>query len=342
MCPLLTRRYLVPRGWGPCVRPTQLPLLEGSPSCDPGRDGGGPSVQGGPRRLTGIPSSVGPECYPGQSRWRLPRVVEGPLAPTGHAPPKHGGPRGVSGGLCGCIGPHKPWGETPVETPSPRRAPRGPARGENQRGGAERRQGRRRGAPANVQGPISARQLGATEGGTGLPHATGIHHTPAPSFYYCPTLTYSHSLPRVKTRTRWPCTPRGRRGRHRRRRRRPQIQGASRGGKRRRLPVLGASRCRRAGGRPGRIATSRRRGSAPAAGRRRRSRPSRAARRRRQLGPAGHPRVRARRSQGAPRRPPLGRGGRPRRLLVRRRAPPSQSRSFGSGPREGSPSVAPG
>jgi len=51
------------------------------------------------------------------------------------------------------------------------------------RRGAERRRGRGRDAPASVQGPITLRQLEATEGGTGRPHTTGRHHPPPPSLY---------------------------------------------------------------------------------------------------------------------------------------------------------------
>jgi len=108
-CPFLTGRDLVPRVWGPGVRPSQFPLLKGSPSRRPrARGAGRPQGHGRARTANRHPPSVGPGCCPVQRRRWPPRVVGGPPGPRGHAPSPRGGHGGSSGGLCGRGGPHKP------------------------------------------------------------------------------------------------------------------------------------------------------------------------------------------------------------------------------------------
>ena len=82
--------------------------------------------------------------------------------------------------------------------------------GESSRGGAERRRGRRRGAPASVQGPIKTGQAGPTgvgRGGRRLPAVTVPPLPPKLRVSAPPPL--SPSRPRVPTMTRRPWRPRG-------------------------------------------------------------------------------------------------------------------------------------
>jgi len=95
--------------WGSGVRPSQFPFLMGSPSLQPRARGAGlPEGHGRARTANRHPPSVGPGCCPGQRRRWPPRIVGGPPGPSRHATLPCGGHGGVSGGLCGWGGPHKP------------------------------------------------------------------------------------------------------------------------------------------------------------------------------------------------------------------------------------------
>ena len=174
----MTGRHLVPRVWGPGVRPTQIPLLKGSPSRRRKARGGRPDGHARARTTIRDP----PQC----GAWVLPQPE--PVA----AAPGRGGSAGAKGACAasawrtrGCVrwavwlgratqgvGGAAWWG-----APSGAGVARAPLVWQTT-GGAERRRVRRPGAPDSVQGPITVRQLGATEGGTGRPHNTSRHHTP--------------------------------------------------------------------------------------------------------------------------------------------------------------------
>jgi len=125
-----------------------------------------PRVTGGPQRLAGVLPSVGPGCCPGH-RWKEPPRIVGARSPgaRGYASSPCGGHGGMSGGAAAWPGrdtltvhggatrgapsmaPPRPlWG-------CPAGLPGGVIQGEWP---AERRCGRRVGAPASTQGPIKA------------------------------------------------------------------------------------------------------------------------------------------------------------------------------------------
>jgi len=189
-----------------------------------GQRAGPPEGFGLSRAANWHPPSVGPGCFPVRCRRWPPRIVGGPPGPRGHAPSPCGGHGGVSGGACVAEVDHtsRARGEAPgMAPPGP---PSGAAvtrasLGESPRGGAERRRGRRRGAPASVQGHIKTGQAGPTgvgRGGRRLPVVT-VPPLPLKLGVSSPS-PLSSSRPRVPTRTRRPWHPRGRRVLRRRRR----------------------------------------------------------------------------------------------------------------------------
>jgi len=172
---------LVPRVWGPGVRPSQFPLLKRSPSRRPRARGRAcPRVSGGPRRLTGIPPVWGPGAAPAGAGDGRPRSWGGgPPGPRGHAPSPCGGHGGVSGGpvspMWATAGRPGVGGGPPSMAP-----PSGPSPGRLFR--AVRWE--RRGALASVQGGgvAGAGQTGRAEGVLGVapPPPAGVAVTRVP------------------------------------------------------------------------------------------------------------------------------------------------------------------
>jgi len=244
------------------------------------------------------------QAVPGGRRvWRPP-----PLGRMSRAPRRRNRPGG--GALYGARSRASVTRAPPEETP---------------RGGAERRRGRRRGVLAIVQEPIQTRQAGRTgvrRDGRRLPAVTSPPPlTPREESITPPPL---YPIPLVRPAfLLWRCghdilavaksgadggddVPKsgGRRA--------PKRDGSLKCGARRAGVMWDASQV----GSP----NPRRRGSEPAARRRRRARPSRAVRRRRPLGRAGSPPVRAPPRPRARRRPPHGLAGWPHRRVLRQRA----------------------
>jgi len=158
---------MVPRVWGPGVRPSQFPLLKGSPSRRPRARGRAcPGVSGGPRRLTGLPPVWGPGAAPaGAGDGHQDRGGGWPAGANGGMRRHRAGYTGAcEGGLCGRGGQHTECQEGGGV--SGYSAPPGPPPGRLFR--APR--WRRRGAPVSVQGggAAGAGRAGRAAGAPGV------------------------------------------------------------------------------------------------------------------------------------------------------------------------------